>query len=90
MTGVQTCALPISGTKAAAYPADWAQGFGANYYCHHEMRTLSAFGLQDNWELQEDISVFQSETSIRATSQEKLQAEIAKLIQKMQQENSNE
>lgn len=82
--------VPDSGAKAAAYPADWAQGFGVDYYCHHEMRTLSAFGLQDNWELQEDISVFQSETSIRATSLEALQAEIAKLIQEMQQENSNE
>lgn len=82
--------VPDSGTKAVAYPADWTQGFGENYYCHREMRTLSAFGLQDNWELQEDISVFQGKTSVRATSQEILQIEIAKLIQEMKQENSNE
>lgn len=82
--------VPDSGTKAAAYPADWVQGFGANYYCHREMRTLSAFGLQDNWEFQEDISAFQRETSIRATSPGTLQTEIAKLIQEMKQENSNE
>lgn len=79
--------VPDLGKKAAAYPADWGQGFGKNYYCHREMRTLSAFGLQDNWERQEDTSVFQGETSIRATSQEILQTEITKLIQEMRQEN---
>lgn len=82
--------VPDSGAKAAAYPAGWSQGFGADYYCHRETRTLSAFGLQDNWEIQEKILAYQNETSVKAASQEKLQVEIAKLIGEMKKEGSNE
>lgn len=79
---------PDSGTKA--YPADWIQGFGAEYYCHREMRTLSAFGLRDHWELPEETSAFQSGISVKTATQETLQAEIARLIEEMKREGSNE
>lgn len=82
--------VPDLGTRAAAYPAEWTQSFGTGYYCHREMRTLSALGLQDNWECQEELSTFQHEASVKATSQETLQAEIEKLIEEMKREGSNE
>lgn len=79
--------VPNSGTSAAAYPAQWAAGFGQDYYCQREMRKLELFGLQDNWAVeQEELSTFQSENSPHIPDLERIRYEMAQLINEMKQE----
>lgn len=82
--------VPDLGKRAAAYPANWIEGFGSDYYCHREEKKLALFGLKDNRESQGERTIFRGNGSLKTTSPEMLQREISKLIKEMKREISNE
>ena len=86
-TSTMEALVPNSGTSAAAYPAQWAAGFGPDFYCQREMRKLELFGLQDNWAVEkEELSTFQNENSPHIPDLERIRYEMAQLINEMKQE----
>lgn len=78
--------VPDSGSSAAAYPADWTQDFGTSFYCSQQSKQLTAFGLQDNFDIPPDETSFPCPSMPQATPEKTIQARIEELISQMKME----
>jgi len=69
-----------------AYPPDWADTFGSNYYCHAQAQELAGFNSR---EVISTEAVAYKDSDIQVTSPDEVEKNIEQLMSDMK-ENRNE
>jgi DNA invertase Pin-like site-specific DNA recombinase len=72
-----------------AYPADWVNGFGNNYYSHSQARELAAFSNNKEWGVHLD-GVPYKESELQITDSDDICKSIDELMNDMKQEVNHE
>ena len=82
---------PIGGGKHSivAYPADWIEGFGRNYYTHAQARELAAFE-SGEWSLDHEGVEYDDGNGLNVTATDQLCTNIQDIIGEMKQEAVND
>jgi len=80
------------GTKrnVLAYPAEWASGFGSNYYRHTHARELAAFDRDGMWDVQREGTLVVKSPQLQVTSIDEIDINIREIIGGMKQEAPND
>lgn len=71
-----------------AYPKDWSDNFGSNYYRHAQARELMTFDRHGTWNTKDTGHPYTDEKGLNITSAEVIGSEIKQMICNMQQENA--
>lgn len=80
-----------NGQKKAivAYPVNWANTFGSNYYSQTQARELSLLNEENEWKAKEQGKPY-SEPDLEVTNPNEIQINIKKIISEMKQEAAND
>jgi len=80
-----------NGQKKAivAYPVNWANTFGSNYYSQIQARELSLLNEENEWKAKEQGKPY-SEPDLEVTNPNEIQINIKKIISDMKQEAAND
>lgn len=73
-----------------AYPNNWANNFGDNYYRQMQARELTILNAEDDWKSTEEGQVFNLEPALNVTSSENVQLNIKEILKDIQQEATND
>lgn len=73
-----------------AYPAEWASGFGSNYYRHAQARELVALEQVGMWDILREGTPFSDSPPLQVTSSDEINKSIKQIISSMKQEDADE
>jgi DNA invertase Pin-like site-specific DNA recombinase len=77
----------ISQDKIAAYPCDWANNFGNNYYCQTQAKELAILDKEGEWKVQEEGKPY-VQPDLQITSPGELQNSIQEIMGSIKQEGA--
>jgi site-specific DNA recombinase len=69
-----------------AYPAEWARGFGSNYYSHAQARELASFDQEGKWDMLHEGEPFSNSPPLQVTNNDEISKNIKQIISGMKQE----
>lgn len=77
-----------AGKAVLAYPAEWTDNFGTDYYSHSRSSDVEAFHTNDNWNVYSEGKIIKT-NSLKVTSIHNIRSELKEILQNIK-ENSNE
>lgn len=77
---------PNRKTQFVAYPAEWANSFGREYYTHEQSPELAPIDLDGKWDVQQQGTPYHKSSDVSPTSPDDLRSGITSLITTMSQE----